>query len=115
MFGDYSESQVTLNLPMEKIRTNIAIYTTLFISFSKYEVIVTPVATAVEDTLLSHNKRLVSIFIRTIIVICTLLVALYVPFFGYVMCVFGLEFTNRGLLQLDSVKLILIKSELVVM
>ncbi|XP_061355440.1 amino acid transporter AVT1I-like [Gastrolobium bilobum] len=89
MFGDYSESQVILNLSMKKTSTYIAIYTTLFTTFTKYAVVVTPIAVAIEDTWRSHKSRFVSILIRTIIVVCTMLVAIFVPFFGYIMAFIG--------------------------
>ncbi|KAK7307104.1 hypothetical protein VNO77_39870 [Canavalia gladiata] len=85
MFGDYSNSEVILNLSMKKISTSISIYTTVFITVAKYPIIVAPIVIAIEDTLHSHKNRLVSILIRTIIVLSTMLVAIFVPFFGYVM------------------------------
>ncbi|MED6180268.1 hypothetical protein PIB30_008767 [Stylosanthes scabra] len=91
MFGEYVNSQVTLNLPTNKISTKIAIYITLINPFTKYAVIITPIANAIEESLLLHNKgrRPITILIRTTIVLTTLLVALFVPFFGYVMAFIG--------------------------
>lgn len=89
MFGDYLKSQVTLNLPIKKISTKIAIYTTLINPFTKYAVIVTPIANAIEDTLLFHKSKAIFILIRTTIVVSTVLVALFIPFFGYIMAFIG--------------------------
>ncbi|XP_015956921.1 amino acid transporter AVT1I-like [Arachis duranensis] len=89
MFGEHVNSQVTLNLPTKKISTKIAIYTTLINPFSKYAVIITPIANAVEETLFLYKGRPIAILIRTTIVLSTLLVALFVPFFGYVMAFIG--------------------------
>ncbi|MED6121654.1 hypothetical protein PIB30_032196 [Stylosanthes scabra] len=90
MFGEYVNSQVTLNLPTNKISTKIAIYITLINPFTKYAVIITPIANAIEESLLLHKgRRPITILIRTTIVLTTLLVALFVPFFGYVMGFIG--------------------------
>ncbi|CAL0313653.1 unnamed protein product [Lupinus luteus] len=89
MYGDYLKSQVTLNLPTKKISTKIAIFTTLINPFAKYAVIITPIANAIEDTKLFNKSKVISIFIRTTIVATTMLVALFIPFFGYVMAFIG--------------------------
>lgn len=90
MFGDYLKSQVTLNLPIGKISSKIAIYTILINPLTKYAVIITPIATAIEDTYPFRNaNRLISIILRTLIVFTTVIVALLVPFFGYVMAFTG--------------------------
>ncbi|PIN19920.1 hypothetical protein CDL12_07391 [Handroanthus impetiginosus] len=41
--------------------------------------------TSLEETLVKHNNKLLSIIIKTIVVICTVIMALFVPFFGYIM------------------------------
>ena len=89
MYGENLNSQVTLNLPIRKINTKIAIYTTLVNPLAKYAVIITPIADAIEYKFPSGNSRLSSILIRTAIVISTVVVALTVPFFGYVMAFVG--------------------------
>ncbi|KAF5745449.1 vacuolar amino acid transporter 1-like [Tripterygium wilfordii] len=89
MYGEFLKSQVTLNLPIRRISTKIAIYTTLINPLTKYAIIITPIATAIEDTFPFHNSRYLSILIRTILVISTVIVALVIPFFGYVMAFTG--------------------------
>ena len=89
MFGENVLSQVTLNLPTQKISSKIAIYTTLINPITKYAIIVSPIATAIEDTSLFHNSRPISLLIRTGLVISTVVVALLIPFFGYVMAFIG--------------------------
>ena len=79
MYGEYLKSQVTLNLPIRKIGSKIAIYTTLINPLTKYAVITAPIATAIEDTLVFRNSRYLSILIRTVIVISTVVVALTIP------------------------------------
>ncbi|CAN4105995.1 unnamed protein product [Withania somnifera] len=69
MYGQDLMSQITLNLPTGKI-----------------------IATAIEDKLpLQKSKFIVSYFIRTFLFISTVIVALTVPFFGYVIyrCIIG--------------------------
>ncbi|WJZ81112.1 hypothetical protein VitviT2T_000970 [Vitis vinifera] len=85
MFGENLRSQVTLNLPTGKMSSKLAIYTTLINPLTKYGIIITPIANAIEDTFSFHNSRPISITIRTALVISTVVVALTVPFFGYIM------------------------------
>ncbi|KAJ9709311.1 hypothetical protein PVL29_001000 [Vitis rotundifolia] len=85
MFGENLRSQVTLNLPTGKISSKLAIYTTLINPLTKYGIIITPIANAIEDTFSFRNSRPISITIRTVLVISTAVVALTVPFFGYIM------------------------------
>ncbi|TKY58956.1 Ribonuclease 3 [Spatholobus suberectus] len=89
MFGDDSMSQITLNLPSKKISTKIAIYTTIINPFTKYAVLITPIANAIEDKWLLSKRKPVAIMIRTIIVLNTLLVALFMPFYEYIMAFVG--------------------------
>nr|CAB3487279.1 unnamed protein product [Digitaria exilis] len=89
MYGDDVQSQVTLNLPEGKISSKLAIYTTLINPFSKYALMVTPLATAIEERLLAGNKRSVNLLIRTLLVVSTVVVALAVPFFGHLMALVG--------------------------
>ncbi|KAL5540667.1 hypothetical protein UlMin_042859 [Ulmus minor] len=89
MFGDYLKSQVTLNLPLRKISTQIAIFTTLINPLTKYAVIITPIVAAIEDKFRFTKSLLISILIRTLVVFSTVIVALIIPFFGYVMAFIG--------------------------
>ncbi|CAN6269919.1 unnamed protein product [Urochloa humidicola] len=91
MYGDDVKSQVTLNLPEGKLSSKLAIYTTLINPFSKYALMVTPLAAAVEERLLAagNKRRSVSILIRTLLVASTVVVALAVPFFGHLMAFVG--------------------------
>ncbi|TYH90992.1 hypothetical protein ES332_A13G087300v1 [Gossypium tomentosum] len=89
MFGEHLKSQVTLNLPIKKMSTKIAIYTTLINPLTKYAIITAPITTAIEETSLFRNSRSLSILIRTALVISTVIVALTIPFFGYVMAFIG--------------------------
>lgn len=90
MFGPEVQSQITLNLSTNKISSKVAIYTTLVNPISKYALMVTPIVNAIEIRFKScDNKRKFSFLIRTSLVISTILVALIIPFFGYLMSLVG--------------------------
>jgi vesicular inhibitory amino acid transporter len=91
MFGSKVESQVTLNLPINKISSRIAIYTTLVNPISKFALMATPITNALKELLPStyKNNKVTNIFVSTALVISTVIVALSVPFFGYLMSLVG--------------------------
>lgn len=89
MYGQNVKSQVTLNLPIKKISSKLAIYTTLVNPLTKYAIIITPLATTIEGCFSFGNRQFISILIRTTIVVSTAIVACLVPFFGYVMAFTG--------------------------
>ncbi|KAK3042405.1 hypothetical protein RJ639_002451 [Escallonia herrerae] len=89
MYGNNVMSQVTLNLPTDKISSKVAIYTTLINPITKYAIIVSPIATAIEGAFVFRDSRSLSFLIRTVLVISTVFVALIIPFFGYVMAFIG--------------------------
>uniref|UniRef100_A0A7N0V7V3 Amino acid transporter transmembrane domain-containing protein n=1 Tax=Kalanchoe fedtschenkoi TaxID=63787 RepID=A0A7N0V7V3_KALFE len=89
MFGQNLHSQITLNLPLSKLGSKVAIYTTLINPLTKYAIMITPLATTIEEKSLFRESRLISCLIRTILVISTVFVALTVPFFGYMMAFIG--------------------------
>jgi vesicular inhibitory amino acid transporter len=90
MYGDDVESQITLNLPEGKLSSKLAIYTALISPFSKYALMVSPVATAIEQKLLAGSKRpLKNMLVRTFIVVSTATIALTVPFFADLMALVG--------------------------
>lgn len=90
MFGENVKSQVTLNLPIEKLSSKVAIYTTLVTPIAKYALMVTPIVSAIENSLrFNNNNRTTSLIIRTLLLISSLIVALVIPFFGYLMSLVG--------------------------
>ncbi|XP_052187628.1 amino acid transporter AVT1I-like [Diospyros lotus] len=89
MYGQNLMSQVTLNLPDNNLSSKIAIYTTLINPITKYAIIVSPIATDLEEKFSLQNSRLIRLLLRTGLVISTVVVALTVPFFGYVMAFIG--------------------------
>ncbi|KAF6137846.1 hypothetical protein GIB67_040554 [Kingdonia uniflora] len=91
MFGDALQSQFTLNMPKNLAASKIAAWTTVVNPLTKYAMTITPVALSLEDLLPSahHKSHYVSVFIRTVLVLSTLVVALTVPFFGFVLALIG--------------------------
>ncbi|CAN4126629.1 unnamed protein product [Withania somnifera] len=95
MFGDSAESQFTLNLPTDLVASKIAFWTTIVNPFTKYALTMAPVAMSLEELIPSNHAKshIYSILIRTALVLSTLLVALKIPFFGFVMALIGSFFT----------------------
>ncbi|GJN02693.1 hypothetical protein PR202_ga20071 [Eleusine coracana subsp. coracana] len=96
MYGAGVESQVTLNLPAARLSCKLAIFTTLINPLAKYALVITPIATAIEDTIIVRgtdacrgNNGSVSVAVRTMLVLSTVAVALAVPFFAYLMALVG--------------------------
>jgi len=90
MYGSHVESQVTLNLPLDKVSSKLAIYTTLVNPISKFALMVTPITDALKDLLPStYRNRVTSILGSTVLVMSTAIVALTVPFFGDLMSLVG--------------------------
>ena len=86
MYGGGVQSQVTLNLPAARLSSKIAIYTTIVSPLSKYALVVTPIAMAVEERIRGAAG---SVAVRTLLVLSTVAVALALPFFGYLMALVG--------------------------
>ncbi|KAM3734645.1 hypothetical protein ACB098_10G031200 [Castanea mollissima] len=90
MFGQDVQPQVTLNLPTSQVSSKIAIYTTLVGPIAKYALIVMPIANAIESRLPQYyNIKLICIFLRTLLLVSTIIVALVFPFFGILMALVG--------------------------
>ncbi|XP_076926416.1 amino acid transporter AVT1I-like [Bidens hawaiensis] len=103
MFGSQVESQITLNLPTNKISSRVAICTTLVNPIAKYALMVTPIVHTIEEKYLSlYNTRKFSILIRTTLVVSTLVVALALPFFGYLMSLVGAFLSTTASIILPS-------------
>lgn len=92
MFGDHLMSQVTLNLPSKKISTKLAIFTTVINPLTKYAILITPIANTIEDKWLIGKRNSISILIRITILVSTVLMALFMPFFGYIMAFIGASY-----------------------
>ncbi|CAA3009459.1 vacuolar amino acid transporter 1-like [Olea europaea subsp. europaea] len=72
-------------MSMKSISSKISIYTTLINPITKYAIIVSPIASALDDALSSHSSKLarrpVRLIIKTVLVISTTVVATGVLFY----------------------------------
>lgn len=97
MFGENVQSQITLNLPTEKLSSKVAIYTTLVNPIAKYALMVTPIVNAAKSWFpCQYNKRLSGLLISTSLVSSTVAVALVLPFFAYLMSLVGAFLSVTG-------------------
>ncbi|KAI5339456.1 hypothetical protein L3X38_018728 [Prunus dulcis] len=95
MFGSTVESQITLNLPTEELSSKIAIWTTLINPLSKYALMVTPILNTAQNWFPSCCKKSRSfrLFLSTSLVTSSVIVALVIPFFAYLMSLVGAFFS----------------------
>ncbi|XP_015962765.1 amino acid transporter AVT1I isoform X1 [Arachis duranensis] len=90
MFGPNVQSQVTLNLPIDKLSSRVAIYTTLVNPISKYALMTTPITNALKNLLpRKYKNRFTKILVSTMMVTSTVIIALTVPLFGELMSLVG--------------------------
>ncbi|XP_060669664.1 amino acid transporter AVT1I-like [Ziziphus jujuba] len=89
MFGEFSKDQITLNLPLRNVCTKIAISTIIINLLTKFALILSPISLAIEAKFIPPNNRLLSILVRTLLMISIVVVALAFPYFGYVMAFIG--------------------------
>ncbi|KAL3698604.1 hypothetical protein R1sor_012680 [Riccia sorocarpa] len=93
MFGDDTESQVTLNLPRALISSRIGIWIVLLNPFAKFALTVNPIAVAMEEfvpwNLKSKEFILGSVCIRSLLVFSAVIVALAFPYFALMMAFIG--------------------------
>ncbi|KAI4340121.1 hypothetical protein MLD38_024989 [Melastoma candidum] len=97
MFGHNLSSQITLNLPSNKISSKMAIYTTLLIPISKYALVTTPIVESIERSLPPKcNVRPIRLLVRTLLLLASLTVAISFPYFGILMALVGAVINVSG-------------------
>ncbi|KAA8523441.1 hypothetical protein F0562_009864 [Nyssa sinensis] len=91
MYGNNVDSLITLNLPTEEISSKVALYTTLVIPVTRYALVVSPVANAIESGPLQcyRDTRRIRLLIRISILVSTTMVACAFPYFEFLMAVVG--------------------------
>ncbi|OMO61043.1 Amino acid transporter, transmembrane [Corchorus capsularis] len=91
IYGQNVQSQVTLNLPTEKVSSKIAIFTVLAAPIAKYALTVMPIATAIASRLPANyrGRKAINIVIRMSILISTVVLAVVFPSFQSVMSLCG--------------------------
>ncbi|WCJ34732.1 Transmembrane amino acid transporter family protein [Euphorbia peplus] len=94
MFGPNVQSQITLDLPISKISSKIAIYTTLISPLAKYALMVKPILDTAKAKF--QYKKPLSILTSTTLLISSVFVALCLPFFGDLMSLVGAFFSLTG-------------------
>ncbi|MQL88020.1 hypothetical protein Taro_020586 [Colocasia esculenta] len=89
MYGSNVKSQITLDLPNRLFSSKLAIYTILINPLTKYALLITQIALAIEDQFVACESKLSSLIVRTLLVLSTMIAALTVPFFGCLMALCG--------------------------
>lgn len=93
MFGEFTKSEFTLNMPQNLTASKFAVWTTVVNPFTKYALSMMPLSLSIEELIPSKKSHGFSILIRSALVISTLLVGISIPFFGLVMALVGSLFT----------------------
>ncbi|KAH0452313.1 hypothetical protein IEQ34_019612 [Dendrobium chrysotoxum] len=82
MFGEETQSILTLNLPQSLLTSKIAIWIVVVIPLVKYSLIIMPINISLEDQFQITGRQM-SILIRTLMVISTAIIAATMPFFAF--------------------------------
>eukprot|EP01018_Ginkgo_biloba_P039232 Gb_00871 [translate_table: standard] len=97
MFGREVNSLITLSMPMHTTATKISLWATVINTMSKYALQIVPVIDELENVFLgsvgSRTRVVVRGAISSVILIVVLVMAISLPYFGYVMALVGSLFS----------------------
>ncbi|KAH0878058.1 hypothetical protein HID58_065452 [Brassica napus] len=91
MFGEATSSQITLNMPKGSLFSKVAQWTTVVSPFTKYALLMNPLARGIEELLPERISENIWCFLllRTALVASSVCSAFLIPFFGLVMALIG--------------------------